>query len=361
MSVIDTTENCRHCLMCRHMCPVGHVSHLESLTPHGWGQVVAAEKRGLLTWNDSTVDVMYSCADCGVCQSHCVTDQPLPDAIAAVRANLVRDGLAPDMVSDLKERFEKWGNPYQEKAPEASQGKGDYALFVGDASVYLWEATLPAVLKLLGSVGIEPVLIGNGRNSAYLASSLGLHEQAVALAKQNLSELDASGATHVLVLSPADYYTFNSLYPERLGLSLPDKVSLVDTVVLLDEKHTSGDLQLNRIDMGLPYAYVDPTHAVRTLDRLEAPRRLLNAVLPTPVIELFWRKERAHPTGDGALQFLKPALSQKLTEARAEDASQAGAQGMVTEDSATLYQLNQLSPSRLPVKGLYELLADRMV
>ena len=134
----------------------------------------------------------------------------------------------------------------------------------------------------------------------------------------------------------------------------------MDVVSLLDEKHASSELGFNRIEMGLPYAYVDPTHAVRTLDRLEAPRRLLNAVLPTPVIELFWRKERAHPVGDGALQFVQPELSLLLTKARNEDATQAGAQGMITEDSATLYQLHQLSPSGLPVKGLYELLADRI-
>ena len=84
------------------MCPVGHVSHLESLTPHGWGQIVASEKRGLVTWNESTIAAMFSCADCGVCQSHCVTDQPLPDAIAAVRAQLVDQGLAADFIDSLK-------------------------------------------------------------------------------------------------------------------------------------------------------------------------------------------------------------------------------------------------------------------
>ena len=44
---------------------------------------------------------------------------------------------------------------------------------------------LPAVLKLLKAVGIEPVLIGRGRNSGYLASSLGLNDLAKDLAKKN--------------------------------------------------------------------------------------------------------------------------------------------------------------------------------
>ena len=77
------TDNCRYCLMCRHVCPVGHVTNLEPLTPHGWGLTIASVQRGLMTWNTETVGVLYHCADCGTCRANCVTDQPLPEAIAA--------------------------------------------------------------------------------------------------------------------------------------------------------------------------------------------------------------------------------------------------------------------------------------
>ena len=93
MDALATTENCRYCLMCRHVCPVGHVTQLETLTPHGWGLTIASVRRGLLTWNDETVDVLYSCADCGLCRANCVTDQPLPDAIAAARAEVTAHSL----------------------------------------------------------------------------------------------------------------------------------------------------------------------------------------------------------------------------------------------------------------------------
>ena len=32
---LATLENCRYCLMCRHADPLGHVTHLETLTPRG--------------------------------------------------------------------------------------------------------------------------------------------------------------------------------------------------------------------------------------------------------------------------------------------------------------------------------------
>lgn len=342
------------------MCPVGHVTHLESQTPHGWAQVIAAEKRGLIEWTPPTVGVLFNCADCGVCQSHCVTDQPLPDAIVAARASLVERGTAPAHLEELKERFETWQNLYEEKKPEKATGKGDVALFAGDAAAYLWPEALQGALELLRAVDIDPVSIGAGRNNGHLASSLGLHATARALARDTLDELEATGASKLVVLAPGDYYAFAGLYPDRLDLSLPENVEVVDLAVLLDDRHQKGDIEFKRVAAGLPYAYVDPTHTVRALDRVEAPRRLLGAVLPTPALELFWRKERAHPAGDGALHFTNPALSDQLTIARHEDAMQAGAQGIVTEDPATLYHLHHQSSSRLPVKGMYELLADHL-
>ena len=346
--------------MCRHMCPVGHVTHLESLTPHGWGQLVASEKRGLISWNEATVDVMFSCADCGLCQSHCVTDQPLPDAIAAVRAQLVDNDLTPVLIGELKSRLEQWGNLYEEKKIEPATGSGEEALFVGDAAAFRSPETLEAALKLLNAAGIDPVQIGAGRNSGLMASSLGLTSLAKSLAQETLDELKASGARRLLVLSPGDYYTFTTVYAGRLGIDWPQDVSVEEVVTVLDAAHTSGDLAFQRADVGLPFAYVDPTHTVRVPSRFEAPRRLLGAVLPSEPIELFWREDRAHPCGDGALEFVKPDISEKLTLARLEDAGGRGAQGVVTEDPATLYQLKKHASNGLPAKGLYELLADRL-
>ena len=86
-NAIEVTELCRHSLMCRHVCPVGNLTRMETLTPHGWAQLVALERRGLSTWNAETVDALYKCADCGNCSAHCVYHNPLPEGIAAARAD----------------------------------------------------------------------------------------------------------------------------------------------------------------------------------------------------------------------------------------------------------------------------------
>ncbi len=360
-NVIETTENCRYCLMCRHTCPVGLGTHNETLTPHGWGLTIASVKRGLLTWNDETVDALYSCADCGNCRAHCVFDQPLPDAIAAARAEVAAQNLAPAVVYEFDEMFKQWGNPYQPQAPEPASHQGDVALFVGDESLYLWPSALEAALKLLKAIGIEPVLVGSGRSNGYLASSLGLPETARSLAQAVIEDVKASGASQLLVLSPGDAFAFNRLYVERLGMAWPDDVIVQEVTVLLAEKLEAGELTITPLDDETPYVYMDPTHTVRVPERVEAPRNLLSALYQRPGIEVFWRKDRAHPAGNTALQFTQPDLSNQLTMGRLYDALSVGARRVICEDPGTLSALKPGAERvKLDLVGLYELLADHV-
>lgn len=356
-----TTDNCRYCLMCRHMCPVGHVTSMETLTPHGWGLTIASVRRGLLEWNDGTVAVLYKCADCGTCRAHCVNDQPLPEAIAATRDEVVQRKLALPVVYEVDQKLAQWETPFENKSPETTQDQGETALFVGDEARYLWPSALEGALKLLDAVGIQPVLIGVGRSNGYLASSLGLRRTAEALARSNLNELKASGASRLLVLTPGDFFTFSQLYPERLDIEWPQEVELVELIPFLADQLEAGSLKLKPFDGSKPCSYVDPTHSVRVTPRDDAPRNLLSAVLSTPCTELFWRRDRTHPCGNGALQFTHPEISEQLTRARLDDAAQSGAQWVVTEDPGSLAHLSRYSSDfGLEVRGLYELLADHL-
>jgi Fe-S oxidoreductase len=194
-----------------------------------------------------------------------------------------------------------------------------------------------------------------------MASSLGLPETAGALAKSNLAELEASGAQRLFVLSPGDFFTFKQLYDERLGIDLPAGIEVIEVSTYLANQLNGGALKVNKSTDTTAYAYVDPTHAVRVPDRHAGPRRLLEAVLPGPACELFWRIERAHPVGNTALQFTKPDIAEKLTRARLEDGRQSGAGLLVTDDPATLSALQALADEYgLRARGLYELLAEQL-
>ena len=97
-------------------------------------------------------------------------------------------------------RFLEWVNAsfvenYLVIFSQQVNGQGEVALFVGDEAQYLWPAGLEAALKLLKAAGVEPVLVGVGRNNGYLASSMGFSETAKSLAQATLDDLKASGAT----------------------------------------------------------------------------------------------------------------------------------------------------------------------
>ncbi len=356
-----TADNCRYCLMCRHIASVELVTHKETYSPHGWGLLIASARRGLLEWDQDSVDALYAAPDNGNSRAHCVTDQPLPEIIAAVRANLVEKELAPAVVYELDAAFKTWQNPYQKEAPGTVDGQGETALFVGDEARYLWPEALDAARKLLAELGVDPVLIGVGRNNGYMASSLGLHETAKKLAQDTLDELEASGAKRLLVLSPGDYFTFNQLYEERLGIPWPEEVELVEVMTFLAEKLEAGALEFEASNDERPYAYVDPTLAVRVPTRHQAPRLLASLVLPTSGLELLWRKERAHPVGNTALQFTNPDIAEKLTHARLQDALRAGAQILITDDPGTLHKLaGGADQYNLHIQGLYELLVKHV-
>ena len=362
MDVLPATENCRYCLMCRHVCPVGHVTRLETLTPHGWGLTIASVQRDLLTWNDETVDVLYSCADCGLCRANCATDQPLPDAIAAARAEVTSQHLAPAIVYEIGEMLQQYENPYVKQTPEKVTGTGAVALFVGDESAHRWSEGMNAARTLIQVTGVTPVEIGIGRNNGYLASSLGFPETSRILAQATLDELQASGARKLLVLSQGDYFAFNQHLTERLGLSWPEEVELIELTTYLYDHFKAGRLTLTPIEDTTSYAYLDPAHAVRVPGGRAAARAILNAVLPIPARESFWRGERAHPAGSTALQFTQPHLADRLTFARLDDTVKSGARVAITEDAGTLYQLKRHAARfGVRVQGLYELLAASLI
>ncbi len=358
---IETLENCRFCLMCRHVAPLAVVTDIETLTPHGIALIATSVERGLTDWNEETVGVIYSEADDGVCRAHCVFDQPHPEAVAAVRAELVEQNLAPQIVYELQAALEKWATPFAEKPVEAASGTGDVALFVGDEAKYLWPGTMPAVQKLVAAAEGGPVIIGNGRSSGLLATSLGLRATAVALAEANLAEIRASGAKTLLVLSPGDYFTFKQAYSERLDIEFPDEVEIVELTTWLAQQMDAGVLKFRADAIAAEVAYVDPTHAVRVPGREDVVRGLVTAVATSKPRELFWRRGRGHPVGSTHLQFSQPELAEKLTRTRLQDAQNSGAKTIICEAPGTLHQLSKYaSEYGLQVLGLYELLAEQL-
>jgi Fe-S oxidoreductase len=346
--------------MCRQACPVGHVTAREIYTPHGWALMIESVARGQLTWTPETAGVMYACADCGLCQAHCVTDQPLPDAINQTRVALAAAGAAPAPVYELDRRLREHGGAHG-PVPQPKAETGEVGLFVGDAVPHGQPATIEAVRRLLVATGLTPVLLSAGRSTGLSASTLGLRETAVQLAEAVLADVRTAGVSEVLVLGPADRWTFTHVYPARLGRPWPEQVRVREVTDVLAEAHQAKRLRFRRQAIG-PYAYHDPCHTPRLGDgSRSAPRALLAAAFGADQArELFWRQRRAHPCGAiGGLELTHPEIAAELADARLADAAAADARWLFTDEPACCHQLSGRSAD-VTVRGLYEALAEQL-
>ena len=361
-TVKQTTELCRHCLMCRHVCPVTHVTRTEATSPHGWGILVASVERGVVEWNQDNVDVLYQCADCGLCQSFCVTDQPLPLALNAARADVVAQQKAPGIVYELQQKLQQWGNPYAIPTPSPVTESGEVVLIVGAFAYHFQEETIAAAIKLLTTVGINVVPVARGRENAYFANTLGLIDEARSLAQQTVAEIEQVGAKRAFVLGPDESYTYQTIF-DYIGMSWPETVEVIDITVFLAHQLDEGNISFQATELS-DYTFFDPDQTVRVSGRWDAPRKLLAALSPTPPTELFWRKERAAPSGvSGALQFTQPELSAKLAQTRLAEAQERGIKTVISDDPQVLHHLrNQTANSELNIEivGLFELLAANL-
>lgn len=356
-----TLENCRYCLMCRHVDPLSHVTFDETLTPHGIALTIASQRRGLIDWTDETVRVVFSELDNDNARAHCVTDQPFSDAVAAVKEELASTGRAPAEAYALADRLAERGTAYDNTPFESGGETGGTALLVSDEAHALRPAAVEAAKRLLRVLGHDVVVVGGGRNTGLVASSLGLVDAGRGCAERVVREVAGSGAGRVVVLGPGDLFALRTAYPERLGVELPDGVVVVELTSMLAQATASGALELAPASAPGRYAYIDPTYAVRVPERHDAPRRLLADAWGPASAELFWRRGRAHPVGSGGIRFVRPDVADALTHARLEDASDQGAEIVVSDDPATLWQLEcHAQDHGLRVQGLFELLADAL-
>jgi Fe-S oxidoreductase len=348
--------------MCRHVCPTGFATKRETHTPHGYALLIASASRGVSTWDADAVDALYHCADCGACESHCATHQPLPEAIVRARVGIAAAGLAPAAAQDVRARLERWGTPYGDPGPRATAARGAVGLFVGDALPHLGPATVTAAQRLLARAGVDAVVVGAGRSTGLVASALGFQATATALARDILADVEAAGCRELLVLTPGDRFAFERAYPSRLGLAWPEGVAVREVVDVLAEAHAAGRVAFRPAEEAGAWAYQEPDHAVRVGPR-PAPRRLLAAALGAAgERRMLRRDERAHPCGTaGGLDLTQPSLAAALADLRLDDARAVGAGRVFTEDPACLRHLRSRSADRVEVLGLFEVLADRLV
>ena len=349
----------RYCLMCRHVCPVERVTKREATTPHGWALLIASVIRGSLQWDADTVDTLYQCSDCASCQANCATDRPLPAALKAARAEVVRLGKQPASVNEIDRKLREWGNPYGSlPASTVSQVRSDVGLYVGATAQFLRPQAIAAAQKLLGATGIQSVVLGAGRSSGYLPYALGLWDVARDLARQTMDEIVSSGVREVITLTAEDAHALKHVYYE-LGLMPPREVRVIQIAEYLAPQVAQGQLKIRPLEMQAA-TYHDPCHALALPDHASAARQLIIALTGRAPREMLWREKRAAPCGaTGGLEFTQPWLATAMAKKRLDGAREIGVGIVLTDDPHCVSHLAQHADG-LRVQNLIEMLAEQV-
>lgn len=349
-------EGDRFCLMCSQACPVRRLTKSEATSPHGWALLVSSVERGMLPWNPEAVDVLYQCADCGNCQGNCATDRPLPYAIQAARAEVVRLGHAPHGLEQLDHNLRTWGNPYGAiQSSGAADSPSAAALLVGDAAHFLEPQAIDAAEQLLRSVGISASPVRRGYSTGYLPYTLGLWDTARELAQATVDAVKAGGATRVITLSAADAHTLKHVYAE-LEVDAGG-IEVTTLTAVLAQAAEQNQLSV-RARTAQPYTYHDAAQALRLPGHAQAARLLAGRVMGSAPLEMLYREKLATAIGtSGGLSFTHPALAERLARMRLAEAVETGAQAILTDDFLDAHALKQYAAG-IQVYNLFELLAD---
>ncbi|MFQ6114821.1 MAG: (Fe-S)-binding protein [bacterium] len=283
---------CLECGKCTASCPIALVN--ESYSPR---RIVA---HTMQRSRDEVLKdpMLWSCLTCKNCESGCPADVDYTHLTLDLRGQAREYGqqgmcthggalqsLMHIMTTpDLKQNRLDWVNGDLKIAEE-----GEVLYFVGCAPYFdvffsdLEVKTLDAgksVVKLLNSMGIEPVLMPGERCCGHDLLWSGDQENFLKLAEHNLEAIKKTGAKQVVFSCPECYRTIKEDYAAHFG-SLGFETLHISEVTA--DKITSHDILFPTDSRDEKVTFQDPCRLGRHLQVYQAPRKVMTSV---PGVEL---------------------------------------------------------------------------
>lgn len=351
-------------------CPAIEKYQFHSYSAGGKQHMCIGLTEGRIELDESVMNIAYKCHFCGACEFSCKvyrTDMDLSDTFDELRIACVEADKIPDahrvMMDNLAANGDCYGHTVDQRI-DWTQGTGiktlaagqtgEVFLYAGTAALYdakLAEKTA-AVAKLLMSHGIDLVTAGvEEANSGYEAFVLGHIEKATATAAKVQAQVEASGASTILVMDAHGFGTMRNYYPKHfveLG------VEIKHVTELLAELVAAGEITFTK-QCDKTVTYQDPCYLGRRSDPYkppffgmkdtrplaetrsgqlgiyDAPRALIQAVPGVKLVEMDRIKGYAWCCGGGAgVEQAYPELTKSTSETRINEAKLTGADIIIT-------------------------------
>jgi heterodisulfide reductase subunit D len=314
------------------ICPPYATYGFESYGARGKMALARALIDGVIDYDADIAARVFSCTECGACQEECFKYLSLAEIYAAMKEDLAERDLLPDGRKSLLAPLDGEGNPYGRPADKRlawAPGKervgrtADVVLYAGCTPSYVRRGIARSAFRLLDAAGVDFALLDEEVCCGHPHVSMGRPDLARGAMEKNLASIERAGARTVVFACPGCLKTFREEVPTLLGRLLPFEALHLSEFLAESPAFRAVRLQKqSRIA-----TYHDPCTLGRGLGIFEAPRRVIEAVPSSRLVEMPRTQERSFCCGNGGfVRFDDEGMSIENETSRFTEAERTGAE-----------------------------------
>ena len=260
-------------------CPSATRFLFDSYGAYGKLRTGLALAEGRLDYSDKLLEMLYACPLCGACDVGCKRnlDLEIELTLEALRIKVVKDGKGPmpehkKIARNIARNHNIFGAPHANRTrwlPDDIKPatKADLLYYVGCSASYTNPEIARATVKILKATDTPFMLLPDEWCCGNMLYSVGMIDEARALAQHNLEAVRQTGAKVLLTSCAEGYRMWKVDYPKILNMSTTDLgFTVIHLVEYVDELLNKKTLNLTgHVNLRLTY------HDSCSLSRLSEP------------------------------------------------------------------------------------------
>ena len=260
-------------------CPSATKYEFDAYGAYGKMRIGHAMAEGRLSWNEKALEVIYACTLCGACDVGCKRnlDLEIELALESLRVKAVKDGVGPmpahkKIAEKIDQSHNYFGASHEKRTAWLPDGitpaaKADIVYFAGCRASYVNTEIAQSTVKIFKAAGTDFMLMPDEWCCGNTIFSVGMIDEAKALAERNVEEMRKTGAKTLVTSCAEGYRMWKVDYPKLLNISTAELgFEVLHLVEYVDEKVKNGELALKKpFDTRMTY------HDACSLSRLSEP------------------------------------------------------------------------------------------
>lgn len=375
---INALSKCVKCGSCKASCTTYDISLNEGMSARGRLSLLHAYEKKSQPASKLLNERIFSCTLCGKCQNTCPLSLNIREIIYHGRANLQESDKernffrhiiklhikSPNLTYKLYRLFynniyikplKKLFNPLDIELPERTfhesfnvitpQKKiGRVVIFSGCVINYIYPHIGESLIKILFEMGYEIIVPRGEVCCGTPLRTLGLENEAITLAKKNVSLFNKLNAEAIISLCPSCTLTIKNDYPELIGESIDN---IIDVSIFLYKRL---NYQKPKIKV-MKAVYHEPCHMKYGLEIDKEPKELIRKI----GIDLTELKEQKCCGFAGLFSFSFKELSNNILYECLKEYTDTAYDLIITTCPGCIIQLSKRIKDK-PILHLVELL-----